>query len=225
MSLFSEGVCYLDLWRLEDAAEVFQKVSLVAENKSELSEYAVYSWCCLALINSHYLKTEVAEIFLEKVHKEMFLAKLSAWGKGYSLLFLGKTYTNLKKFEKSLSIFCQAIEYGQASHYPQVRAKALSGLAELYREQEDWETALSNHSHAIELLKKIGAKCDLAEVYYQLGLTYQKMGNDKQSYQQFQQSIHLFNEIRAPRQIEKVRQTIEKIQYPSPTQKHNVKTC
>ncbi len=135
---------------------------------------------------------------------------MSAWGKGYSLLFLGKTYTNLGKFEKSLEMYRRGIDYAQDSHYPQVRAKALSGLAELYREQEDLETALSNHKDAIELLEKIGAKCDLAEAYYQLGLTYQKMGDEKKSHQQFQASIRLFSEIGAPLQIQKVRQAIER---------------
>jgi tetratricopeptide (TPR) repeat protein len=209
ISLFSQGICYLDLWKLEEAVEVFQKVSSIAETKPELYEYAVYSWCCLAFVKSLSIKEE-AETYLEKVHKEIFLAKLSAWGKGYSLLFLGKTYTNLGKFENSLEMYRRAIDYAQDSHYPQVRAKALSGLAELYREQKDLAPALSKHKDAIELLEKIGAKCDLAEAYYQLGLTYQKMGNENESHQQFQVSIRLFSEIKAPLQIEKVQQAMER---------------
>ncbi len=81
ISLFSEGICYLDLWQLKKAVEVFQKVSLVAVNKPELYEYAVYSWCCLAFVKSHLLIKEEAEQYLQKVHKEISQAKLSAWGK------------------------------------------------------------------------------------------------------------------------------------------------
>jgi len=210
ISLFSKGICYLDLGRLEAALEVFQKVSLIAEDKLELYEHAVCSWCCLAFVKSHSLVKEEAEKYLEKAYKEISSTKLSAWGKGYSLLFLGKTYTNLGKFKKSKEMYRRAIDYAQDTHYPQVRAKALSGLAEVHREQEDLETALLNQQDALQLLEKIGAKCDLAEAYYQLGLTYQKLGDKNKSHQWFQVSKNLFSEIGAPLQIEKVRQAMEK---------------
>lgn len=38
--------------------------------------------------------------------------------------------------------------------------------------QNQFELAY-HHNQAIELLDKIGAKCDLAVAYFQLGLTYQ----------------------------------------------------
>nr|WP_269086322.1 hypothetical protein [Trichormus sp. NMC-1] len=50
----------------------------------------------------------------------------------------------------------------------------------------------------------MGAKCDLAEAYYQLGLTYQKMGETENSNSNFNEAIRLFNEMEAPKQIEKV---------------------
>ncbi|MEG4459007.1 hypothetical protein QUA58_29935 [Microcoleus sp. N9_A1] len=40
-------------------------------------------------------------------------------------------------------MYHRAIDYAEESHYTQVKAKALSGLAELYREQSDFTTAIS----------------------------------------------------------------------------------
>ncbi|MCC3506902.1 MAG: tetratricopeptide repeat protein, partial [Microcoleus sp. PH2017_19_SFW_U_A] len=101
--------------------------------------------------------------------------------------------------------FRQAIAFAEKTHYTQVKAKALSGLAELYREQSDFTTALSHHSESIALLEKIGAKCDLAEAHYQRALTYQKMGDAEKSQTPFQEAIRLFNAMEAPNQVEKVR--------------------
>jgi hypothetical protein len=51
---------------------------------------------------------------------------------------------------------------------------------------------------------KIGDKCNLAEAYYQLGLTYHRMDEISRSRDNFTQAIALFSEIQAPRQVEKV---------------------
>ncbi|MEG3862308.1 tetratricopeptide repeat protein [Microcoleus sp. herbarium12] len=100
--------------------------------------------------------------------------------------------------------------FAEKTHYTQVKAKALSGMAELYREQSDFTTALSHHSESIALLDKIGAKCDLAEAHYQLALTHQKMGDAEKSQTAFQEAIRLFTEMEAPQQVEKVRKAIGK---------------
>jgi tetratricopeptide (TPR) repeat protein len=123
---------------------------------------------------------------------------------------MGLTYKNLGKPEKSFEMFRQAIAFAEKTHYTQVKAKALSGMAELYREQGEFATALSHHSESIELLDKIGAKCDLAEAHYQLALTYQKMGDTEKSQTPFQEAIRLFTEMEAPNQVEKVRKAIGK---------------
>ena len=118
------------------------------------------------------------------------------WRKIYALLKLGLIYKNLGNIKKSLKIYNAAIEFSQAessygwiesaqelnynSHYNPLVAKVLTGLAELYRIQDNFEEALFKHSQSIEIFHKIsGNRCDLAEAYFQLGLTYQKMGDFK----------------------------------------------
>ncbi|MDZ7991076.1 MAG: hypothetical protein RM022_006030 [Nostoc sp. EfeVER01] len=55
----------------------------------------------------------------------------------------------------------------------------------------------------------MGAKSDLAEAYYQLALTHKKMGEIEQSRESFVQAVALFNEMQAPRQVEKLQTAME----------------
>ncbi|MDB9449799.1 tetratricopeptide repeat protein [Dolichospermum circinale] len=152
------------------------------------------------------------------------------WRKIYALLKLGLIYKNLGNIKKSFKIYNAAIEFSQAessygwiesaqelnynSHYNPLVAKALTGLAELYRIQDNFEEALAKHSQSIEIFHKIsGNRCDLAEAYFQLGLTYQKMGDFKNSQINFDEAIILFTAVAAPRQVEKVER--EKVSNPA----------
>ena len=151
------------------------------------------------------------------------------WRKIYALLKLGLIYKNLGNIKKSFKIYNAAIEFSQAessygwiesaqelnynSHYNPLVAKVLTGLAELYRIQDNFEEALFKHSQSIEIFHKIsGNRCDLAEAYFQLGLTYQKMGDFKNSQINFDEAIILFTAAAAPRQVERVEK--EKLKTP-----------
>jgi len=212
--LVNTGLCKIDLWELEEAVIFFQNVEFFCNNHNE-SENDLYEnekvyLYCLAFLNSCLGFKEIALSYAQQGEVVIHKIDNSYWSQGYSLLFMGLTYKNLGELEKSLEMFRQAIAFAEKTHYTQVKAKALSGMAELYREQAEFATALSHHSESIELLEKIGAKCDLAEANYQLALTYQKMGNTEKSQTSFQQAIRLFTEMEAPNQVEKVRKAIGK---------------
>ncbi|HAA31015.1 MAG TPA: hypothetical protein DCE56_29055 [Cyanobacteria bacterium UBA8553] len=149
--------------------------------------------------------TDKSESMAEYLSKSEF----GAIGQGYRLFFLGLTYFNLGKTEKSFSFYYKAISHAEESYFTQIKGMALNGLAEIYREQKKFEAAILNHSKAIESLDKIGAKCDLSEAYYQLGLTYQKMGDAQKSQENFDRAIQLFSEMEALKQVEKVRRAME----------------
>jgi len=48
------------------------------------------------------------------------------------------------------------------------------------------------------LRNKIGAKCELVEAYYQLGMTYQILGDREKSIANLQRALRLFKEIQVP---------------------------
>ena len=214
VSLFNTGLCKIDLWELEEAINIFEQMDFFSNNHNG-SETGLYdnerdSLYCLAFLNSCLGLKESALSYAKQAEIVIYKIDYSSWSQGYSLLFMGLTYKNLGELDKSFEMFRQAIAFAEKTHYTQVKAKALSGMAELYREQSDFTTALSHHSESIALLDKIGAKCDLAEAHYQLALTHQKMGDAEQSQTPFQEAIRLFNEMEAPKQVEKVRKAIGK---------------
>jgi tetratricopeptide (TPR) repeat protein len=212
-SLINTGLCKIDLWELEEAVNIFESIEFLCnhnESETGLYENEKDYLYCLAFVNSCFGFKELALSYAQQGEVVIHKIDNSYWSQGYSLLFLGLTYKNLGELDKSFEMFRQAIAFAEKTHYTQVKAKALSGMAELYREQAEFATALSHHSESIELLDKIGAKCDLAEAYYQLALTYQKMGNTEKSQTSFQEAIRLFTEMEAPNQVEKVRKAIGK---------------
>ncbi|PZV12316.1 MAG: hypothetical protein DCF22_12625, partial [Leptolyngbya sp.] len=220
-SYLNLGLCNMDLWNMEEAVEFFREVNILAEKaKTDLTinwdkfdfdahGYEVDSWFCLAFSYSCLGMREEAYSSIFKACKNLSLTEISLWSRGYALLFLGLAYKNLGEAEKSSEMYCRAIQFAEESSYVQVKAKALSGLAEIYQEQKAFERALSHHSEAVSLLDKIGAKCDFAGALFQRALTYQAMEEVAKSQVDFLEAIRLFTEMNAPRQVERVQQAIK----------------
>jgi tetratricopeptide (TPR) repeat protein len=178
--------------------------------RNAIYEQIKISWFCLALLSSILGCHQEAYEFAEKSYIQPDLKnQTTPWAISYRFLFLAASYRNLRNIDKSFEMYRRAISFAEESHYTQVKAKALTGLAELYRDNGDFETALLKHSDSIQILDAISAKCDLAEAYFQRGLTYQKMGGVEKSQEDFDKAIQLFSEMEAPKQVEKVRQTME----------------
>lgn len=220
--LFNIGLCKLDIWELEESLKYFtqaEDIEIIFDenNNTELDKYFRYggltkigSGFCIALLKSLLNFSEEAYNYADYTYSQLtnHYNMWDSWSKGYTLLFLGMTYRNLKEIKKSFEIYNRAIAYAQDSNYTQVRAKALTGLGELYRIQSEFKTALTHHQESIKILEYIGAKCDLAEAYYQQALTYQQMGDRENSKPNFDNAIQLFTEIEAPLQVERVRKSI-----------------
>lgn len=211
--LFNTGLCKLELWEIEAAEDCFNSVCSLAEQNSNLDDYMVYAECSLALIKSYSGRGEDAFNLAENAFSAMSSStRVTLWGIGHSLVNLSLTYKNLGNIKKSFELCQQAILHSDENNFTQIKAKAISCLAELFREQREFTKAIFRHSEAIEILDKIGAKSDLAEAYYQLALTHKKMGEIDQSRESFVQAVALFNEMQAPRQVEKVETAMEYFQ-------------
>ncbi|MEG4211469.1 tetratricopeptide repeat protein [Microcoleus sp. S13_B4] len=209
VSFVNLGYGYISLWEIEAAKINFEECYL-ATHYPEHDFLSVDACYFLAFCNSCLGLSEEALNLAEKAYRELSITEWQPWSHGCALVFLGLTYKNLGEIPKAFEMFQRAINFAEDSYYLQLKGKAFSGLAELYRIQGEYEIALSHHSEATEILDKIGAKCDLAEANYQFALTYQKMGNTEKSQTSFQEAIRLFNEMEAPNQVEKVRKAIGK---------------
>ncbi|WP_231505868.1 tetratricopeptide repeat protein [Planktothrix serta] len=220
VSLFNQGLCYLDIGDLGQSYLLFEETIFTLSNKKIIlitKENQLYqdhfyhiqlcSYVYLALINSYWGNTETTLSYLNK-SKPLKEAKVTIWSQGYTFLCLGVAYKNIGETLNSFEMYNQAISFAQETNFTQVKAKALTGLGELYRMQGDFTTALTHHQESIEILEQIGAKCDIAEAYYQQALTYQQMGDRENSQPNFDNAIQLFTEIEAPRRVERVRKSI-----------------
>ncbi|HEY9634479.1 MAG TPA: tetratricopeptide repeat protein [Coleofasciculaceae cyanobacterium] len=206
--LFYIGICKADLGEFEEAVDYLEKVMLLSQN-AKIPRLAIQTCSNLASLNSRLNYFKKAAEFAEKAWREVSTTQLGVRSTGYRLFHLGLTYKNIGETERSFEMYNRALAYAEEIRFTQLKGISLTGLAELYRKEMDFKTALSNHSKSIEALDKIGAKCDIAEAYYQLGLTYQKMGDYQKSQESFDKAIQLFREMEAPRQVEKVRQAME----------------
>ncbi|WP_016953834.1 tetratricopeptide repeat protein [Anabaena sp. PCC 7108] len=213
ISLLNLGLCYLDLFLIDKSIEIFadymNKIESVYkfEEDRQKQEMIWVGYFCLALLNSLKNDLKSSSYFVDKAYKEInAVYRMTPWTRGYSYIYLSLAYKTLGEVQKSFNLCNQAIIYSKNSNYPQVKAKALTGLAELYRIQNEIETALIYHQESIEILEKIGAKCDLAEAYFQLALTYQKIGNKAKIEEHFNKAIYLWSpeQIDASEQIKRV---------------------
>ncbi|MCT7972963.1 hypothetical protein [Laspinema olomoucense] len=201
------GLCKISLHAFQESLEVFHEYMRISREK-KLSNHEPTSYFCLAYVNSQLNNTNQAKYFLDIFLEEVEYAP-TPWDVGYAPLFCATTFKNLGLTQKACELYNQAIEFSTNQYYyPQVKAKALTGLAELDRIHNNFESALSKHTESIQILKKICAECDLAEAYYQLGLTHQAMGEISNSKSYFNQAIQLWKKIDAPKQIERVHRSM-----------------
>ena len=121
----------------------------------------------------------------------------------YFLQKIGQTYTNLGNLDRAEVVYQQTLTFCQTGNYLQTQGRTLTSLAQLYRLQGRFDVARATHLQAIEILDKLGAKCDLAEAYYQAGLTSSQPGDLSQTNWDLH-ARQLFTEIAAPQQLAKL---------------------
>lgn len=204
-SLLSIGLYKIDLWELSEAAILFKKVITLATDTPHY-RWAEKASVCLALVNSFLgLQAEASDL-IEPIERAILADNLGYYTGRFAYFFqiLGQTYFNLKQFDRAWQMYDRAINFSQESYYTQVKAKALTGIAAIYRVKREFLSAYSHHLEAIELLQKIGAKCDLAEAYFQFALTCREMEEIVKSQANFQQAIDLFTAMEAQNQVTKV---------------------
>ncbi len=214
-SLLSIGLYKIDLWELSAAANYFQQVIDLAQNTKH-HRWADKANISLALVNSYLNLKQKAFKIADKFYKLIFKEENSQYNTGsfaYFIQILGQVYLNLEEFKRAKELFDRAVAFSQESQYTQIKAKSFTGIAAIYRQQNYFEQAEQYHQDAISLLEQIGAKCDLAEAHFQMGLTAKKASQIEKSQQYCERAIELFQQIEAPKQVKKVR---------SPKQKNHV---
>jgi tetratricopeptide (TPR) repeat protein len=211
-SLGNIGFCRISLWELEEALKYLSQSVFTAENMDEMenAKHLVRVKIGLAFLNSCLGYKQKALDLINENHLSVSSNEDTLpWDMGYCLLFLSLAYKNIGKLEDAFSVCSDAIVFSEEINYFQIQGLALNVQAEIYREREIFEAAITKHLKAIQILDNIGTKCDLAEAHYQCGLTYQEMGEIENSNLNIQEAIRLFTEMEAPKQVERVRRSMK----------------
>ncbi len=204
----SIGLYCIDLWELAQAAQRFEQVIALADQTAHQA-WADKATVGLALVRAYLGHTQVAAQLANSLYGQ-FTAAEQPGRYAYFVQLLGQAFNSLGELDKAQMLYERAIAFAEAGHYVQVKAKALTGLATLQRKRGDVESAIALHTQATALSEAMGAKCDLAEAYFQFGLSVGASGAPKNADPQtayFEQAIALFSDIRAPRQVKRIETT------------------
>lgn len=216
VSFFNQALCKLELLEFEEAIKLGEFHLSFIDHFRHLESFEIYSFIsfCYLSINdkkqSQILLEQSISFFCRDFNQINTSIGGQIWRVGYYYIFTGKTYHKLGQIDNAEIQYNTAISFANQTNFLQLKAKGLTGLGEIYM-QSDCEIALKHHTESIQILDKIGAKCDLAEAYYQLGLTYQAMGEIANSLNYFNRAIALWQQIDAPKQIERVQNSINEI--------------
>jgi tetratricopeptide (TPR) repeat protein len=201
-SLSSIGLYHIDLWELTEASNLFDRVIVIASNTVH-DRWAQKATICLALVQSYLGNIDRTKELLTQIEP---LINDPQWtgSSAYFLQSIGQIYTNIGEFERANIIYQRTLIFCQTGNYLQIQAKTLNGIAQIYRAQGNLKLAQQKHLESIDILIQIGAKCDLAEAYYQAGLTWKATNDPIQSKIYNDNARQLFTEISAPAQLAKI---------------------
>lgn len=205
----SIGLYHIDLWELTQAVQQFEEVIALAEGTAHQA-WAHKATVGLALVRSYLGEKQIARQLADSIYEQFMAGPADQHGRSaYFLQLLGQAFDDLDEPERAHILYKKAIDFAEAGHYIQVKAKALTGLAVLQRRQGDYDAALAFHTQAVELCDTIGAQCDLAEAYFQFGQSIRESAQegcrlDLDRPDCFERAIALFLEICAPRQVARV---------------------
>ncbi len=202
-SRLSLGLYAMDLWELERAETAFKTVISLGQGTPHQA-WADKATVALALTYAFQDKPKRASMLAtDCLHK--FTEPSQQSGRlAYFIQLLGQTYGQLGKWAQANTLYQQALNFAEAGHYLQVKAKALNGLATIARNYQQMEQALDYHYQAIELFTDIGAKCDLANAYVEIGHTHVSLKQTDIAHHNWQRALALYADIHAHKQVGKI---------------------
>lgn len=205
-SLINLGLCKEDLWEIEESMKLYSYAITLAESIGA-KKFLVQAKYCLMCLHISLGNVEAVARLIEEVQKDLAFP-IGIRSTGYRLYALGLAFNFLRIPDSAMEMYQQAVEYSVKINFIQLQAIVLVGMASHCRQERSFCKAHKLLSEARNLLDEIGAKRNLAETYYQIGLVYQDEGKVELSKTNFQESIKLFTEMKAPKQVERVKQSM-----------------
>ncbi|MEM8610506.1 MAG: NB-ARC domain-containing protein [Cyanobacteria bacterium P01_H01_bin.105] len=202
-SRLSLGLYAMDLWELEHAKAAFNTVIGLGQDTPHQA-WADKAAIALALTYAYQQQPEQAHTLANQCLSRFAHQSPKSGRLAYFIQLLGQTYSQLEDIKQAETLHQQSLAFAETGHYLQVKAKSLTGLAIVARKRQQIEVALDYHAQSIALFESIGAKCDLANAYVELGHSHMSLKQPKVAHEHWYQALALYSDVHADKQIGRV---------------------
>lgn len=214
-SMGALAITYMNIGDYEESIKLLKQVISHAEKINNAGiKFLAYIHSCLSLAY-HYAKDgKNSTLHLDyAINLQTHLENTNyTWIKSYGLYNLGRSLNAHGHLNEAREIYSKLHKDSKQSYHLQAMGFSLNGTGEIFLKENRVEQAIEEHEKARKIFSQIGANFDMAETYYYLGLSYQKLGVSEKSQENFDEAIRLFREMEAPKQVEKVRREMESSQ-------------
>jgi tetratricopeptide (TPR) repeat protein len=203
---------YMRFCKYSDSLNLFEdSISYAKQMDCQGNAFLAYIYSCLSLIYKCINNEEKSLVNLTNAVKLQIHLEQSnrTWIKSYGLYTLGKSLAAHGYIDQANKMYNKLNEYAQEMSFELFKGFVIDGLAELELRKDKTEEAIAKYHQALLIFQKSGAEFHIAETYYHLGLAHQRLGKARVSSTNFQEAIHLFSQMEAPKQVEKVRRSME----------------
>ncbi|OBQ08111.1 MAG: hypothetical protein AN482_13385 [Anabaena sp. LE011-02] len=182
------------------------------ENARHLNEsgnkYLCYIYACLAFLACEAKNYLLAEEFINKSLEllEFLENTYHTWIRSYGLYYLSRSLTINKMFSKAESVLLNLSSFAKNHSYLLSQNLVILGESYLYSAQNNNLMALQKLLDVKIKCEKIDNSYELADIYFQIGLVHQAMGEHNQAEEYKVKTLKLFEQMEAPKQIERVKQ-------------------
>ncbi|MDR6406511.1 MULTISPECIES: tetratricopeptide repeat protein [Chryseobacterium] len=174
MELFSKSLETLD--------EAEQYLSQLPDNIPEKNLETARIYAIRGMIYKSQSNSEIAlEKFLKSIESFEKIKSGETINANKSVVYynIGYCYLNLNQNDKAERAFLQSISYAQKNKAKSLEAFALKGMAELYKQKRENQTALNLLIKAENLCKNTGDLVLNAGIYKEMADNYLAMGNQE----------------------------------------------
>jgi tetratricopeptide (TPR) repeat protein len=172
----------------------------------EGNKYLCYIYACLSFSyyqnKNHILsKKQIAQ----SIEFLPFLESCShTWIKSYGLYYLTRTLIMHNMFSDAQKILKKLQSFAIENSFKLAQNLEILGEAYLHISQNNFFLGVDKLLYARKEFMKAGAKYEVADTCFQIGLTYQAMGEHDQAKEYKAKALELFAQMEAPKQIERV---------------------
>ena len=184
--------CTTTVYREHGDALATNSLALYAQNK--LNE------AILIMLEAIYNFQKIND-YLSEAYARSYLIEF------YLIVNLRESQNQISKVESICNQYCKTLNLKARLHGSKALFFRQKFIIEI--EPQYLYEAVNNHLECIKILKEIEVKPELAEEYFQLGLTYQANGEHDQAETYKVKALKLFGQMEAPKQIERVNQAFE----------------